>query len=102
LTGLEVSLRHLFQNGIIQGYVDYQLLQPGILFLQFLEPFCLLYTHTAVLFALPAVGLSDPDLPAGFANVSPLIWQDFNLAQLVDNLLRSEVLSDYSFPFLSF
>ncbi|MFC1965300.1 hypothetical protein ACFLWG_04820 [Chloroflexota bacterium] len=30
MAGLEVSLRHLFQNGIIQGDVGYKLLQPGI------------------------------------------------------------------------
>ena len=72
--GLEVSLRHLFQYGIIQGDVGYQLLKPGILFLQTLEFLCLLNPHAAVLFTPTVVGLfGDPDLPAGFTHGTPLI-----------------------------
>jgi len=38
-------------------------------------------SHTAVFFTPPVVGLfGDPDLPAGFANVSSLIQQDFSFA----------------------
>ena len=99
MTGLKVSLRHLFQNSIIQGDIGYQLLQPDILPLQCLEPFCLLYSHTTILFAPPVVGLfGDSDLPAGLADVSSLIQQDLSFAQLVDNLLRRMRFLDNDLP----
>ena len=39
-----------------------------------------------------------PDLPAGFADVSSLVQQDFNFAQLVDNLLRCVRFPDHLLP----
>src|SRR5512133_174778 len=48
-TGLEVSPGYLLQNGIVQGQIGNELLEPGILLLQFLEPPCLLDAHPSVL-----------------------------------------------------
>ncbi len=63
----------------------------------------LLNTHTAVLFAPPIIGLfGDPDLSAGFSDRDTLIDVDLGFPQLVDDLFRSEVLSDHLSPLLSF
>ena len=89
MTGLEVSLRCLFQDGIIQGNVGYQLLQASILSLQDLELLRLLYPHATVFFTPPVVSLfGDPDLPAGFTHCTSLVLQEFSFTQLIDNLLR--------------
>ncbi len=79
---------------------SYQLLQPGIIPLQALEPFCLLNTHTAVLFT-PAVvsAAANPDLLPDYGEGSSLAEQDFSLAELVDDLLRSVASSDHLSPF---
>ncbi len=89
--------KHTFCPRCGQKVDEAQIHQPGILPLQDPEPFCLLNTHTAVLFAPLVVGLfSDPDLPAGFADVSSLIQQDFNFAQLVHSMVTTSEICSHS------
>ena len=93
-TGLEVSLRNLFQDSVIQGKIGNQLPQPSVLFLQLFELLSLLYTHATILSPPAIVGLfGDADLSAGFTNGSPLDNQDPNLTKLVDDLLWSVYFS---------
>ncbi len=80
-TGLEVSLRHLFQDGVVQRQVGHQLLQPSVLFLKALQSLGLFYTHAAVLFTPAIVGLSsDTDLPAGFGDRDTLVNVDLSFS----------------------
>jgi len=81
LTGLEVSLRYFFQDRDIERKICHQLLESGVLFLQLLEPFGLLYPHTTVLSTPTVIGLfCDSYLPAGFGSGGPLTDEDFNLS----------------------
>jgi len=77
------------------------ILQPGILFLQALEPLGLLYPQTAVFFTPAIVSLlGDANLPAGFGDGDTLVNVDLSFPQLVDSLLRSVGFSDYLSPLL--
>ena len=86
-TGSVVSPAYLLQDSIIQGNICHQLLQPGVLLLEFLETLCLLDSHPTIFLAPAIVGLlGDSNLPAGRADSGTLAQKNFYLPELVDDL----------------
>jgi hypothetical protein len=68
--------------------VCHQLLQAGVLPLEFLEPPRLVDAEAAILSAPPVIRLlGDPELPADFARRLAAGQLDFGLTQLRDDLL---------------
>src|SRR6266496_2559326 len=87
-TGSVVSLQRFFQYLLVQLQVGYDLLQPPVLLLQFLQPLHLIAFHPPVL-ALPAVKsrLADLQLLAHRFHRRPRRQLRFRLTQLADHLL---------------
>jgi hypothetical protein len=86
----------LLQNRVIQCQISYQPLETTILFLEVLEPPCLLHAQATVLFTPAIVGLlGDVYLSAGFRDRDTLVDVDLGFHEFVDDLLRSEAPSDH-------
>jgi hypothetical protein len=87
--GLEVSLRHVPQNPLLQGKFSHQSLQPAVLLLQFLQPFRLVELQPAKFLPPPLVGLfTDAYLPGRLGRSLAVGYLDFNLPQQIHNLIR--------------
>ncbi len=98
-TGSEVSPCGLLQDSVVQGYVSNQLLQSGVLLLEFLQASGLLHPHAAILTSSAIVGLlCYPYSPAGLAYRLPLAQMNLSLSQFVDDLLGRERLSAHTKP----
>jgi len=102
--GLEVSLRCILQDCIVQRQISYQLLQPIVLLLKHLQSLSLLGTDPTVLPTLAVVRvIRDRQFLGYLANRPTLRNQNLSLPQLVDDLLCGVSLSGHlclppSFP----
>src|ERR1019366_3154324 len=91
--GLEVSLRHLLQNLLLQRQIRHQPPQASVFLLQLLHPACLFQLQTAVFLAPAIVGLfSDARFPADLPGGLVVGYFDFDLPQDRDDLLRTVFL----------
>jgi len=91
--GLEVSLRHLAQNLLLQGKFSHQPLQPAVLFLQLLQPLRLVELQPAKLLPPAIVRLGrDLSIPSGLRRGLAVRNLHFDLPEQVDNLLRLKPL----------
>ena len=88
MQGLEVSLRCILQDCIVQRQISYQLLQPIVLLLKHLQSLSLLGTDPTVLPTLAVVRvIRDRQFLGYLANRPTLRNQNLSLPQLVDDLL---------------
>src|SRR5207244_5534311 len=86
--GLEVSLSQLLEHRLFELGFGQQLLQPGVLALEFLETLRLVGLHAAVLRAPPRPArLRDLEMPQHLGQLGALIEHPIALAQLPDDLL---------------
>lgn len=76
------------QDHLVQRQIRHGSSEPGILSLQLFQPFELIATHAATLFAPPIVGLNrDTDLSHSLLNRFALPLQHLNLSQLQHGFL---------------
>jgi hypothetical protein len=86
--GLEVSRGDVLQHQLLQAQLTHQLLQLGVLLLQFLQPSRLIYLQAAVLFSRAIVRLlGDSTLPARHLGRLAIRNRDLNLPQQAHHLL---------------
>src|ERR1019366_4280292 len=91
--GLEVSLRHLLQNLLLQRQIRHQPPQASVFLLQLLHPACLFQLQTAVFLAPAIVGLfGDALFPARLPGGLVVGYFDFDLPQDRDDLFRTVFL----------
>ena len=88
--GLEVSLGRFFQDLLVQGKICNGSLQPCVLFLKLLEPFCLIEVESPVLAPPSVIGV------VGYANFSYCLTNtlafcngNFDLPEFGKNLFRA-------------
>src|SRR5271156_456113 len=99
--GLEVSLRNILQDLLVQRQLRHQSLQLAVLFLQFLQPLRLVHLQPAV-FLSPAVERlhGDGGLFAGLWSGFSVRDADFNLPQHRHDLLWFVPLDGHDLLFL--
>src|ERR1039458_2710525 len=91
--GLEVSLRHVLQDLLLQRQFGHQSPQTTVLLLQLLHPPCLFQLQSAVFLAPAIVGLfGDARFPAGLPHGLVVGYFDFDLPQDRDDLLSTVFL----------
>ena len=87
--GLEVSLRHIPQNLLLQGKFSHQPFEPRVLLLEFLQPLRLAHLQPSLLLPPAIVRLHrDLSIPAGLRRGLPIGNLHFDLPQDVYYLLR--------------
>src|SRR5271157_4347755 len=92
-SGLEVSLRHLLQDLLLQRQLGHQSTQTTVLFLQLFQPSRLFQLQSAVLFSPAVVGLlGDPGFFAGLCEGFLVGHFDFDLPQDRDDLFCTVLL----------
>lgn len=91
--GLQVSLRHVAQDLLLQSKFSHEPLQPAVFSFQFLQPLRWIELEPAKLLPPAIVRLcGDPRIPAGLRGGFPVGNLHLHLSQQVHNLLRLKPL----------
>lgn len=91
--GLEVSLGSVLQNGLLDGQIGHDALEPLVLPLQFLQPPGLVTLQAVILLAPAVVGdIRDAGFFAGLVDRLPFAHQHVDLPQFCDRLLGAILL----------
>ena len=101
--GLVVSPDHIPKHDFSPGEFCYQLFKSGILYFNFLKPFCLIYFQTSIDFAPAVIAfITDISLLTGFWYGLTMLRHHVNLTQYVDDLPCLKAFANcchFLFPF---